>query len=106
MLRTISGALLFAFLLALSGCVSMAGPYVTDIHANEHGDLIIEKCDVESSYNGQFSSIRTGRCSSFLLKLSEVKRGPKTTPEIAPETPPEVPPEAPQATSEPDATLP
>ena len=77
--------------LGLSGCVSQAGPFVRDIQADAHGNLIIEKCLVELESSPDHSKLKTGNCRSYLLKLSDLKRAtapiePAPT-AAAPETP-------------------
>lgn len=72
--------LLCGALLTLSGCVSTAGPFVTEIQADRQGNLIIKKCLVDHEFNGKHFTIETGPCNSFLLPLAELKRSPDTSP--------------------------
>ena len=75
-------------LITLTGCITTAGPFVTNIEADADGNLIIEKCLVEHQSNGNHNSISTGACRSFLLKLSGLKREPQG---VVPQAPPEAP---------------
>ena len=75
-------------LITLTGCITTAGPFVTNIEADADGNLVIEKCLVEHQSNGNHGSISTGACRSFLLKLSDLKREPQG---VALQAPPETP---------------
>ena len=63
---------IISVVLALSGCVSQAGPFVRDIQADANGNLIIEKCMVEHTDFLEFGQVETGKCRSFILPLSKV----------------------------------
>jgi hypothetical protein len=75
-------------LITLTGCITIAGPFVTNIEADADGNLIIEKCLVEHQSTGNHSSVSTGACRSFLLKLSDLKSERQG---VAPQAPPEAP---------------
>ena len=83
--------LLCASTLGLFGCVSTAGPFVTDIQADAEGNLIIEKCLLQLDSYPDHSTVSTGTCRSFLLKLSTLKRAPapvESAPAPAPDAAP------------------
>lgn len=73
---TIRIAVLSGVLFGITGCVSTAGPFVTDIQADADGNLIMEKCLVELESSPDHTRIATGTCRSYLLKLSDVRRAP------------------------------
>ena len=81
-------------LVGLSGCVSQAGPFVRDIQADAHGNLIIEKCLVELESSPDHSTLKTGNCRSYLLKLSDLKRAPAPVEPAPTAAPPETPAKA------------
>lgn len=52
----------------VSGCVSNAGPYVTNISSDGNNGIIVEKCMVRfNSFNN--GSVSTGECTSSTIKL-------------------------------------
>ena len=93
--------------LALSGCVSQAGPFVRDIKADENGNLIIEKCMLEHTDYAEVGSLKTGKCRSFILPLSEVTAKTATQQPAAEEVkPPKDTPVIPASEAGPPQTAP
>lgn len=55
-------------ILLLTGCVSTAGPFVTNISVAGPGVLRVERCDVEFSPWG-YNHIENGECSEELVQV-------------------------------------
>lgn len=64
---------IFFFLSLLStlstGCVSRAGPFVTNISAAGPGTLNVEKCMVEWSYLSE--SMQMGECTTHVVSITQ-----------------------------------
>jgi len=54
-----------------TGCVSTAGPFVTNISSDGRGGLVVEKCMV--TYNDFNSTLENGDCTSTTIVLSELQ---------------------------------
>ena len=63
--------------LALSGCVSTAGPFVADLQRDRNGDLIIKKCRVR--YNDMTKLLTNAGCKTFRLDMSQTGEAPPTS---------------------------
>jgi len=62
-----------AIALLLAGCVSTAGPFVTNISSDGHGGLVVEKCMV--SFNEFTSTVSNGDCTSTTIVLRDTAGG-------------------------------
>lgn len=49
-------------MIASAGCVSRAGPFVTNVSAGPNGTWAVERCTVE--YNPWTGGIQTGQCTA------------------------------------------
>ena len=54
-----------------TGCVSTAGPFVTNISSDGRGGLVVEKCMV--TYNDFNSTLENTDCTSTTIVLSEAQ---------------------------------
>lgn len=59
-------AMLAVVFLALAGCASTSGPFVTNISNNGKGELIVEKC--MSKYDPWLSAVHTSDCQNYTIK--------------------------------------
>ncbi len=57
--------ILLVSLLLLSGCATTAGPFVTNINTNSHGDLTVEKCMVK--FDPWMSTVNNSDCFNVTI---------------------------------------
>ena len=80
-------------LMTLGGCVSTAGPFITNLSVNQNGVLIAEQCQVK--YDNFTKQVYVGLCRYApvdLSRLAEHTPRPSTTAPEAPVSEPEVAP--------------
>jgi hypothetical protein len=51
----------------LAGCTSQAGPFVTNISSDGHGNLIVEKCMME--LQRQINTVENSNCNDTTISL-------------------------------------
>lgn len=56
--------------LALAGCVSEAGPFVTDISSDGRGGIVVQKCMVK--LQRQINTVEASNCTSTDITLSQI----------------------------------
>lgn len=66
-------AIALALALLAPGCVSKAGPYVTDVSADGRGNIHVTKCDVE--FNKFFDTVNEGDCHQSTVHVGADRRG-------------------------------
>jgi len=53
--------------LVLAGCTSSAGPFVTNVSSDGHGNLIVEKCMIQ--LQRQISTVENSDCTTTPIAL-------------------------------------
>jgi hypothetical protein len=71
---------LLALVLALSaiGCVSHAGPFVTNVRYDGNGSLIVDRCTAD--FNSFTNDISTGDCTEEIEPLTNAPPPPAAAP--------------------------
>ena len=58
--------------LALSGCISRAGPFVTSISSDGDGGLVVEKCMAQ--FDPWMSTVANDQCSTHKIQIGSSAR--------------------------------
>lgn len=58
--------------IGIAGCTSRAGPFVTNVSSDGHGNLIVEKCMVE--LQRQINTVQNTDCTTTPIALGIERR--------------------------------